>query len=92
MPKRSRRRSDEGKQDAFSEQLPDQPRPARAQRQTDADLALPRYGSRERQVGDVGTGNQQHHGDQYGQHGHEADREAGSRGFSLLRYVSSSRL
>ena len=65
-----RRRADAGgaaeqrEQQRFGEQLPDQPRAGHAERQPQRDLAPPRHGSGEQEVGDVGAGDQQDdHGD-----------------------------
>ena len=46
-------------QQAFGQQLADDAAPRRAERQPDADLALPRHAARQQQVGDVGAANQQ---------------------------------
>src|SRR5262245_40171536 len=60
---RPRGATDGGERDALSEQLPYEPAPAGAERTTDGDLALPDRRSREQQVGDVGTRDQQHEPD-----------------------------
>ena len=49
--------------DALGEQLPNQPRPAGAERGANRDLALARRGPRQQQVRDVDTRNQQHEAD-----------------------------
>ncbi|WAS95771.1 hypothetical protein O0S08_06375 [Nannocystis poenicansa] len=50
-------------QDALDQHLADQPRAAGAQRGADTQLAPPRHGPLERQVGDVGDRDQQHAAD-----------------------------
>ena len=47
-------------QNALGEQLPDQPAAAGAEREPHRELALPRRGPRQQQVGDVRAGDQQH--------------------------------
>src|SRR5579864_4186278 len=55
--------SGQGKHDALGEQLPDNPAASGADRRPDGDLASPSRGSRQQQIGDVGTGDQQDEAD-----------------------------
>jgi hypothetical protein len=67
--------ADRRKQHAFGQQLADQTPPAGAQRQPQADLALPCHGARQHQVGDVGARDEEHHAHQDRQHRHKANGE-----------------
>ena len=67
-------RTAERKQDAFREQLSQQPAAAGAHRQADSDLPLPRRGARQQQVRDVRAGHQQHEADHHHQDSHQAGR------------------
>ena len=53
----------QGEQHALDEQLPDDPPPARAERDADGDFARPVGRARQQQVGDVGAGDEQHERD-----------------------------
>jgi hypothetical protein len=55
--------ADRGEQQALGEHLPQDARPARAERGADADLTLPIRGAREQQPGDVEAGDEQHDAD-----------------------------
>ena len=55
--------ADHGEQHALDEQLPDDPPPARTERDANRDFARPVGGARELQVGDVGAGDEQDEGD-----------------------------
>ena len=59
----SERGATEGKQQAFGEQLPDEPRPSGPESHADRDFPLPRRSSRQQQVRDIGAGDEQHHAD-----------------------------
>ena len=56
----SKSRSEKGKQCALNQHLAQQPSPGSPQRHADCDLSLPAARSREHQVCQVGTSNQQH--------------------------------
>ncbi len=52
--------SDDGEQQAFSEQLPDQAKATGSQGQANGDLLLPRGGARQQQIGDIRASDEQH--------------------------------
>ena len=56
--------------ETLDHQLPDQTPASRAERRADADFTLTRSRAREQQVGDVGTGDEQHDTDRPKQHEH----------------------
>ena len=58
----ARRAAEAGEQQALAEELADQLPPAGAEGGADRDLALPRLGTGEEEVGHVGAGDQQHRG------------------------------
>ena len=57
-----------GKDHALSEQLPDEPRPCRAECGANGQLALTRARSCQEQVGDVRAGDEQHESNRAGEH------------------------
>ena len=60
--------AERGQQDAFGEQLPDQPRAARAERRAHRHFPRPRRAARQHQVGDVGARHQEDEQHQSGKH------------------------
>ena len=64
--------ADDGEQDAFHQQLPDDAPAARAKRDAHSDFTRAVRGPREQQIRDVGAGNEEHEAD--GAHQREKDR------------------
>ena len=60
--------ADGGDEETFGEELPDDARTLRTERDAHGDLPLPRRCAREHEVGGVGAGDEQHHGDRGEQH------------------------
>ena len=55
------RAGQQAQQSALRQQLPDNPHPARSQREPHAQFTLARRGARQLQAGDIGARNHQHH-------------------------------
>ena len=68
--------AEQAEQQAFGQQLADQPAPARAKRGADGDLFLPAGRAREQQIRDIGARDQQH---ERHRSEHDEHRDAGRR-------------
>ena len=77
----SERASGAGEQNAFGEKLTDDARATRAEREANGHLFLPRCGTRERESGDIGAGDQQHETD----HDHDKKQHGCDLGWFLRR-------